>query len=200
MALLESPLSIIAKAIAGQVRGKLKLGEKVEVEIGSPAALAPAPTDSDHRLSLFFYRCEPAVGVPHQGPGEPLWLRVHCIITAFSSPGDKGEMGLNELRLLGEVLRIFHAWPCLAIDLSAVAGAGQEPRTVAVEMIPAPLTLDDINRLWSTQRDVAYRPSIAYEVTLVPVLPTTPSAPAPPVQRVLAEVEPILEPAGGGNQ
>lgn len=198
MALPETPLSIISTAIANQIRTSLNTGEAVNVEIGSPAAVAPAPTDSAHRLSLFFYRFEPAVGVPNQEPGAPLWLRVHCIITAFAAPDDKPAMGQNELRLIGTVLKCFHEKPRLLIELPGAAGA--DLQKLSIEMIPAPLTLDDINRLWSTQRDVAYRPSIAYEVALVPVLPSELSVAAPPVQIVQAEVRPEVRSASGGRK
>lgn len=176
MALPETPLSKICAEITHQVSDFLKTSEyDVRVGVGSPSGVAPSPSDTEHHVSLFFYRFEPAVGVPNMQPGDPLWLRVHCIISAFAAPEEQRTAGENDLRIIGMIMQFFHEHSSFHIEIKVPGPTGSPPegvpQLVAIDMIPAPLSLDDINRLWSTQREVAYRPSVAYEVALVPVLP-----------------------------
>jgi hypothetical protein len=44
---------------------------------------------------------------------------------------------------------------------------------VRLQVVFSPLALEDVNHLWSTQGDVKYRPSVAYEMALTPVVPKT---------------------------
>ena len=51
-------------------------------------------------------------------PGESWLLRLHCLITPFGAAESPVSSGENDLRLLGEVLRVFHEKPVLpALDL-----------------------------------------------------------------------------------
>src|SRR5262245_66647364 len=50
----------------------------------------------------------------HELPNQTLWIRVYCIITAFSVDEDRISAGESDLRLIGEVLRLFHETPVLA--------------------------------------------------------------------------------------
>jgi hypothetical protein len=97
---------------------------------------------------------------------EPWLIRMHCLITAFGIDEDGILAGENELRLLGQMMRILHENPVLeAVDVDG--------RTVRLQVIFEPLGSDDLNHIWSTQGDTTYRPSLAYEMALVPVIPST---------------------------
>jgi hypothetical protein len=48
-------------------------------------------------------------------------------------------------------------------------------------MVHTPLSSLEINQIWSTQGDVAYRPSLLYEIALLPIEPRTHAAPPLPV-------------------
>lgn len=183
MALPESSVSVACRSLADFVRENFRaLGQTVRVPIGAPAAAAPGATDTDHRVNLFFHRFEPPPMGADVLPGQPWFLRVHCLVTAFAAAEDTVSAGENDLRLLGEVIRLFHEKPIM----DAVDASGE---VIRVQMIFQPLSLDDINRLWSTQKDVAYRPSVAYELSLVPVVPRTRTVEGPRVVSVGARVQ-----------
>jgi len=168
MPLPESPLSQVCRAIAGFLSERLEASlNHIHVRIGSPADAVPKETDNDHRVNLFFYRLEPGGFGPAADPDEPWRLRLHCLVTAFGVKEDQVPAGENDLRLLGGVLRAFHEQPVL----DGVAVNGEEVRT---QVVFQPLSVEEINHVWATQGEASYRPSVAYEMALVPVLPREP--------------------------
>jgi hypothetical protein len=170
MALPDSTITQACRAIAARVRSAFPLNE-VHVMIGAPAAAAPGPSVHEHRLNLFFYRFEPS-GIGADGlPGEHLWIRMFCLVTAFATEVSQGNQviaaGENDLHLIGAVLRLFHETPLVTADVGGVQ--------MRIQMTLVPPSMDDLNRLWSTQNDAVFRPSLGYEVSLVPILPKTPA-------------------------
>jgi hypothetical protein len=115
---------------------------------------------------LFFYRIEPGGFDADAHPNDPWRVRMFCLITAFGILEDGVTAGENELRLLGEVLRIFHETPVLG----AVTVNGQQVR---LQVVFSPATDEQINQVWSTQGDTTYRPSVIYEMALAPIMPST---------------------------
>lgn len=182
MPLPESTISRACRSVADFLYKTLKArGYAVLVVIGPPSNAKPAVGDSNHRLNLFFHRFEPAGFGPDTLPGETAWVRAHCVMTAVAVDETPVLAGENDLRILGEVLRIFHETPVLPpVDVGG--------ETFRPQMVFAPLSLDDINRLWSTQKDTVYRPSIAYEIALAPIAPLKRDKPAPPVKSLGVEV------------
>lgn len=173
MALPETPLSQVCRAIAAFLADQLGASvHPIKVIIGSPADAVPKETDTDHRVNLFFYRLEPNEFTPAPDPDEIWRLRLNCLVTAFGVPEDSVSAGENALRLLGVVLRAFHERPLL----DAVPVNGEAVRT---QVVFQPLSSEEINRVWGTQGEAAYRPSIAYEMSLVPVLPRRPGSEGP---------------------
>lgn len=134
----------------------------IHVTIGSPA-LTPDDADQD-QVNLFFYRFEPSGFEAESHPQDPWRLRMSCLITAMGAGSGDELAGENDLRLLGNVIRIFHQTPILeAVDVGA--------ETVRLQVIFMPLSEDTINQVWSTQGEATYRPSVAYEMSLAPVVP-----------------------------
>ncbi len=178
-----SSLSIACRAIADFVRKELT-GSGVRVTIGTPANAAPQTGETKHLLNLFFYRIEPAGFFTHQGPADPWMIRLHCLITAFgvdeleaetSSENDTTtptvSAGEIDLRILGEVVRIFHETPVLSSPSPEGPPIMVNGEQVTLQVVFHPLGLEEINHIWSTQGDVAYRPSVAYEFALSPIVP-----------------------------
>jgi len=185
MALPRSSLSRVCRAIADFVSVGLDASaNSIQVMIGSPASAAPAVTDTTHRVNLFFYRIEPEGFFTGDTPGDPWWVRLHCLITGFGIEEEQVSAGENDLRLLGEVMRLFHETPVL----SALT---VDDETFRLQMVFFPLGADDLNHIWSTQGDVSYRPSIAYEMALAPVLPREPRPESPLVGRIGSEVRAV---------
>ena len=174
MPLPASSLASACRAVADWVGTQMPVdgGNPVRVLVGSPADAVPGESDTDHRLNFFFYRVEPSGHSFGLDPGEPWRVRLHCMVTAFAVPEDSISAGENDLRLLGELVRVFHETPILPeVDLS---GEGVRPR-----VLYHPLSLDELNHLWSTQGDVKMRPSAGYELALVPVVPSERRVPPP---------------------
>jgi hypothetical protein len=174
MALALSPLSQVCKGIRTYLDAEINAPayDKVTVVLASPAETASADAaDTTHRLNLFFYRFEPAGLFPDTLPGETGWLRAFCLVTPFAGGEDGIGAGENDLRLVGEVVRIFHERPVFTLNV--------EGDDYHVQVIFQPLGLDQLNQLWSTQGDTIYRPSVLYEISLAPVIPAELAIPAP---------------------
>ncbi len=157
------------------------------IRIGHPADNIKELVElDDHCLNLFFYDVG-YDGYPADGTMDnPFYVRLHCLITAVShqttepeSPGSSSERdvskGENELRLIGEVMRVLHQQPMLSIS----DAGGQQ--VALLQVIPNALNLDNLNHIWSTQNDISYRLSVAYEMALAPVPQAVPVDPAPRV-------------------
>lgn len=178
MALPVSSVSQICRSIADFLAADLQAAQRnIQVRVGNPASAAPGTGDTDHRVNLFFYRFEPGVYGPAPAFDETWLLRMHCLVTTFGVDEDQISAGENDLRLLGGVLGAFHAQPIL--DAVAINGT-----TVRTQVLFQPLGVDDLNHLWATQGDVAYRPSVAYEMSLVPILPREPRLGGPLVSAI----------------
>lgn len=148
----------------------------VRVTIGAPGANLAA-TSSNNTLNLFFYRFEPFAFAADTQPGEVQWVKMFCVITAFGVDEDTDSddvvdfsAGFNELRMLSQVMRLFHEQPVMLIEGD---DAGETWHT---QFIPRPLADDQINQIWSTQGDTIYRPSVIYEISLAPIEPEIPTA------------------------
>jgi hypothetical protein len=152
-----------------------ELADVTHVRIGHPGDTIKELEDNDQNsLNLFFYDVN-YDGYPVDGSSDnPFYLRLHCLITAVghktsepespvsSNPRDVSK-GENELRLIGEVMRTLHEQPLLA--LSDVDGN----QIASLQVVPHTMNLDNLNHIWSTQTDISYRLSVAYEIALAPV-------------------------------
>ena len=182
MALPKSSLSQICRAIADFVSDGLQASaHSIRIMIGNPAEAVPGQADTEHRVNLFFYRFEPSGFHADTSPGDIWWIRLHCLITAFGVAEDQVSSGENDLRLVGELMRLFHETPVL----NSVNVDDEEFR---LQVVFHPLSADDLNHIWSTQNEVSYRPSVAYEMALAPVVPVKPNLGSPLVGMVGSEV------------
>ncbi|MDD5366288.1 MAG: DUF4255 domain-containing protein [Gallionellaceae bacterium] len=188
MALALSPLSQVCKGIRAYLDGAINAPDrsKVSVVLATPAETASTGAgDSDHYINLFFYRFEPAGLFPDTLPGETGWVRAFCLVTPFAAGEDSVGAGENDLKLVGEVMRVFHEKPVFKLNIDGV--------DYHVQVIFQPLGLDQLNQLWSTQGDTIYRPSVLYEVSLAPVVPAEPAVPAPLAGGFGLRVQPSLD-------
>lgn len=177
----DSAVASACRAVGDHVTAVFRqAGNNVKILIGTPVEVAAATT-SEHRLNLFFYRFEPTASEAGVTSGETLRLRVHCVFTAFGIQEENVSAGENDLRIIGEVIRLFHEQPVL--DPVIVGG-----ETFVAQVVFEPLSLDDINRLWATQKDATYRPSVAYEIALMPVPPRVAAVAGPLVGAIGLDV------------
>jgi hypothetical protein len=162
MPLPVSALSSVCANVADFVRNGLNAAmNNISVTLGAPAIAAAGDT---HRVNLFFYRFEPSGMQPDTHPNDPWRLRMYCLVTAFGIDEDDINAGENDLRMLGEILRLFHETPILApLQVNG--------ETIRLQVVFIPVTDDRINQIWSTQNDATYRPSVIYEMALAPIVP-----------------------------
>jgi hypothetical protein len=176
MPLAASSLSVAARGLRARLAGAIDGLVEQNVTIAHPkeGCEPPASSSGTHRLNLFFYDVSFG-GHPADGTSdEPFYVRLSCLITALAVQEDTVSAGENDLRLLGEVMRVLHESPQFALE------DGGE--TVALlQVVLTDLSLDDVNKIWSTQGDVAYRPSVAYELALAPVPLAGPPVPQSPL-------------------
>ncbi len=160
----DSSLAWVCRSLADFIGREIQADQnKIRVMVGSPSEAAPKDGDFEHRLNLLFYRFEetpisrnrPAV------PGNPSPTRhaleqisVHCLVTAFGLPENGVSAGENDLRLLGEVLRVCHEQPVFEVTRS-------EGERVRIQTALRDLTVEQMHDLWSIQGTVSYRPSLA---------------------------------------
>ena len=129
-------------------------------------AIAAMDTD-EQNLNLFFFRVEHGGFFPDGSSSDPLYVRLHCLVTALGVKSEDGNTsvssGENDLRLIGKVIQVLHENPVRTLqDLD-----GKD--IAQLQVVLQSLTLDDINRLWSTQGDTPYRLSVPFEMALVPI-------------------------------
>ncbi|TKJ38529.1 hypothetical protein CEE37_12235 [candidate division LCP-89 bacterium B3_LCP] len=160
----ESSLSKACKVVADFLNDKLSAGNWLEVSIGNLADAHKPSANIEYRINLYFYNFEPSGFFPDIAPEDTWWLKTYCLITAFSfSESSDESSGEGELGLLGNVIRVFHESPVLTADISGT--------DFLLQIIYHPLSVDALNNLWSTQSEAIQRASIAYEISLCPVIP-----------------------------
>ncbi len=185
MALPRSSLSRVCRAIAEFVSAGLDASaNSIQIMIGSPASAAPATAEATHRINLFFYQVMPAGFFTGDTTGDPWWVRLHCLVTGFGIDEEQVSAGENDLRLLGEVMRLFSETPVLpALTV--------DDEVFRLQVVFLPLGADELNHIWSTQGSVSYRPSVAYEMSLAPVVPAQRRPESPLVGRIGSEVRAV---------
>lgn len=162
------PVPSSLSAVCAEVTEFVRVGigaaaNNIAVYMGAPAVVAK--DDTEHRLSLFFYRFAPFGFDSTSHPGDPWRLRMFCLITAFGIDDDTISAGEHDLRILGEVMRVFREKPVLdPVDVNG--------EKIRLQVVFSPLSDDQINQIWATQGDTAYRPSVLYEMALAPILPS----------------------------
>lgn len=192
MAVGLSSLSQVCRSLAQQVSAGINAADRsrIDVLLGTPAAAAPADTDTNHRLNLFFFRFEPSGFDGDLLPGDTWLLRMHCLATPFCIDENPIPAGENDLRVIGEVLRHFHENPVFDLDVDGAS--------FRIQVIFLTLGLDQLNQIWATQGDTVYRPSALFEVSLAPVIPRVATVPAPRVGALGFDVRATLRADAAG--
>lgn len=163
------PVSAISDA-ATRLRALLigniaDLSDLKQVKIGHPKETLSTMVADLNSVNLFFYRVG-YDGYPADGSSDnPFYVRLYCLVTAVgATPTDSGpSTGENDLRLIGEIMRVLHEHPLVMVE-------NKDGDAIAeLQVVPHSLDLDSLNHIWSTQGDVAYRLSVAYEMSLAPI-------------------------------
>lgn len=161
-------ISLAARALRSRLAAALALVEG-NIFIGQPTEANKAATGDAAFLNIFVFQID-LDGYPADAVSEdPVYARLYCLITAFAGAetNQNGQVlvsaGENDLRMIGAVAAALHQQPHLTIDDPAGEISAE------LQISPMQMSLDNLNNLWSTQLDASYRPSVAYELSFVPV-------------------------------
>ncbi len=174
---------------AGKTMASLLMTEMedpVSITISSPGEDYGIPVNEEgvevgaNRVNLFLYHVKEAphsINMDWVDAGEgmqsryPLALQLFYMLNIFTT--DKSS-NLDEHRILGDVMRVFHANPIIdSIYFEGTLNPGEPPVGAPWEqfnIIHHPLPLDDLAAIWHAI-DKPYRLSVAYEVSAVMIQP-----------------------------
>ena len=161
-------VSLAARTFRTQLSASLAMPEG-NILIGHPklADTEARKQSAPHLVNLFFFQLEHSGYPADAASADPMYIRAHCLISAFGKDESSATNGVgageNDLRLIGGVLAALHKKPILEV----ADGPGNVK--ASLQIVPESLSLEAINNLWSTQTDVSYRPSVVYELALVPL-------------------------------
>lgn len=181
------------------------LGSTVTVSVLPPDRVTPGDGPDASQLNLFLYQVTPNVGwrnerLPSHDAGgrqrlsnPPLALDLHYLVSAYSG-GD-----LHAEILLGYAMQLLHEFPILTRDmirralvpspdvgldlppaLRALSDCGLADQVELLRVTPQSLNGEEMSRLWTATQS-SFRPSAAYQVSVVLIESTQPTRPALPV-------------------
>jgi hypothetical protein len=166
------------------VPATLPVGSSVVVTIGNPP---PEPETEDPIVNLFLYRVSSNGALSNQMPpgrGErgsygrpPLALNLYYLLNTYGTTTATGSDTLQDEilahDLLGSAMRILNDYPILTPEIETSGGvqvldADLVDANEAVKVTLDPLSLEDLSKVW-TALNRPFRPSAAYEVSLVQI-------------------------------
>ena len=160
-------LSMVARALRTHIAANTEIQE-MNVLLGHPASVQLV-NETDPHLSVFFYSVYPAANSADLRPEEPLDTIVRCIMTPLAKNPTNGanqiSSGEEDLRILGQVITCMHGWRLLLVN-----DMNEKP-VCSVEIIPLELNADKLSKIVPTQPEGGFRPTIAYELSLIPLFP-----------------------------
>ena len=170
MAIPSTAISVAALQLRQLLASEIDGLQQNQIAIDYPKHGAEQVDKTEQGLNLFFYRIERGAYAPDATQEDPFFIRLHILITALGVDQTTNHgansltisAGENDLRLIGEVIRLVHQHPTMLLK------DGDTPVADA-QMILHSLSLDDVNRLWSTQGDFPYRLSVPIEISLIPL-------------------------------
>jgi Pvc16 N-terminal domain len=190
------------------------VGGDVTVSALPPDKISVAAVEDPTQLNLFLYQCTPNqgwrnVGLPTRNAnGErvsdnPLALNLHYLLTAYGAKDFYPEI------ILGHAMQLLHETPVLTRDsirkaLSPASPPDDFPKALATSELadqieqlrisPEILNTEEISKLWAAM-SVHYRPTAAYQVTVVLIDSSRPVKSALPVAARNVYVVPFDQPS-----
>jgi len=190
------------------------LGSTVTVSVKPPDRVVPADGTESSQLNLFLYQVTPNLGWRNEGlpshdptgrhrlTNPPLALNLHYLLSSYSG-GD-----LHAEILLGYAMQLMHEFPVITREmirttlnpspeigvelppaLRALADSGLADQVELLRITPEHLNTEEISKLWTATQS-SYRPTTAYQVSVVLIEATQPTRPALPVLS-RGEIDPV---------
>jgi len=190
------------------------LGSTVTISVMPPDRVLPADGTESSQLNLFLYQVTPNPGwrnedLPSHDPSgrhrlsnAPLALDLHYLLSSYSG-GD-----LHAEILLGYAMQLMHEFPVITREmirialnpspdvgielppaLRALAGSGLADQVELLRITPQYLNTEEVSKLWTATQS-SYRPTTAYQVSVVLIEAAQPTRPTLPVL-TRGEVDPV---------
>lgn len=127
---------------------------------------------SKHKLSVFLYRIEEngyMKNLPREEIGsshlkrQPLYLDLYFMLTPYA-PKE-----IDEHEILGRAMQILHDKSILKSTDAEVAGMVFAGLDEEIHITLFPITLDDQTKIWSALKEVPYKLSAYYKVTVAKI-------------------------------
>jgi len=181
------------------------LGSSVTVSVLPPDRVVPSDGTEASQLNLFLYNVTPNPGWRNEGlpshdasgrsrlSNPPLALDLHYLISAYSG-GD-----LHAEILLGYAAQLMHEYPIItramirtALNplsdvgdnlpqaLRSLADCGLADQVESLRITPQHLNTEELSKLW-TATQASFRPTAAFQVSVVLIEATKPTRPSLPV-------------------
>ncbi len=190
------------------------IGNTVTVTVMPPDRVVATGSNEASGLNLFLYQVTPNAGWRNEGlpsrdasgrhrlSNAPLALDLHYIVSAYSG-GD-----LHAEILLGYAMQLMHEFPVITREmirtalnpspdvgvdlpptLRALAECGLADQVEQLKITPQFLNTEEMSRLWTATQS-NYRPTAAYQVSVVLIEATRPTRPTLPVLS-RGEIDPV---------
>lgn len=187
----------------------------VKVSSKPPDRVIPAGGADTNQLNLFLYHVAPNPGwrnvaLPARDSdgarvsNPPLALDLFYLLTAY------GEKDFQAEVLLGYAMQLFHETPVLTRDAIRKALGAPSPvdttilpsllnaadlaeQVEQIKIMPQSMSTEEMSKLW-TALQTSYRPTAAYQVSVVLIESTKATRPTLPVRRRILEVIPFQRP------
>ena len=188
------------------------IGSAVTVSVAAPDRVVGADGTEESQLNVFLYQVTRNQGWANNGlpahdptgrfrlSNAPLGLDLHYLISAYSGSDLHAEV------LLGYAVQLMHEVPVITREmvrtalnpaqnpdlppaLSALADSGLADQVEQLRITPAYLDTEEISKLWTATQS-SYRPTAAYDVSVVLIEGTRPTRPGLPVLS-RGEVDPV---------
>jgi hypothetical protein len=193
----------------------------VKVSAKPPDRVPPVGGSDPNQLNLFLYHVSPNPGWQNRslpsrdGDGArltnpPLALDLFYLLTAY------GESDFQAEILLGYAMQLFHETPVLTRDairaalgigphqpvkgtvlpgdFKALVAADLAEQVEQIKIIPQTMSTEEMSKLW-TALQTSYRPTAAYQVSVVLIESRRPTRTTFPVRERILEVVPFQRPA-----
>lgn len=190
------------------------LGSTVSVSTLPPDRVVPTNGTESSQLNLFLHQVTPNSGWRNEGlpsrdssgrqrlSNPPLALNLHYLLSAY------GATELHAEVLLGCAVQVLHETPVLGPEaintaltpppnppplLVALADAGLADQVEQIKITLEYLNTEEMSKLWTAAQS-HYRPTAAYQATVVLMEASAPTRKALPVQERRLHVMPFRQP------
>lgn len=166
MAINATGLSVATLSLRSLIGQQIHDLSESQIFIGTPNQMEEETDTSKQRLNLFIYNTQFSPQTAYAAANESPTYRMFGIAVPWGIKESNQNISAGEmdLRLAGEFIRVIHENPSLKLIES-----GQEEPFALAQLTLQNLTMEELNKVWSSQGNATMRLSIGFEMSLIPV-------------------------------